>query len=170
MTNIILRNIVRFVFLVLFQVLILNHVNLGGYINPYLYVMFILMLPFETPKGLLLISAFLLGLSVDMFSDTSGLHAAACVLMAFFRPYILGVISSKQEYEPGIKPIIRDLGFSWYFSYALILVSIHHVFLFYLEVFGFGEFFHTFFRAFLSIMFTMLLLLLSQYLIYRPKK
>jgi len=164
------RNIIRFIFLLLFQVLILNNINLGGYINPYLYVMFILMLPFETPKGLLLISSFLLGLFVDMFSDTAGLHAAASTMMAFFRPYILGAVSSRQEYEPGIRPAIRDLGFKWFFSYALILVSIHHLVLFYLEVFGFSEFFQTFFRALQSIAFTLLLLVLSQYLLYKPKK
>jgi hypothetical protein len=170
MINLVSRNIIRFIFLVLFQVLILNNINLGGIINPYFYVLFILMLPFETPKWVLLISAFMLGISVDMFSDTSGLHAAACVLMAFSRPYILGVVSSRQEYEPGIKPTIRDLGFSWFFSYSLILVCIHHLLLFYLEVFGFREFFQTLLRTFLSILFTMLLLVLSQYIMYRPKK
>ena len=170
MINLVTRNIIRFVFLLFFQVLILNNINLGGYINPYFYVLFILMLPFETPKGLLLISSFLLGLFVDMFSDTAGLHAAACTFMAFCRPYILGVVSSKQEYEPGIQPIIRDLGFKWFFSYSLILVSIHHLLLFYLEMFGFSGFFHTFVRSLLSIAFTMLLLILSQYLMYRPKK
>lgn len=170
MINMVSRNIIRFIFLVLFQVFILNNINLGGYINPYFYVFFILLLPFETPKWLLLMSSFLLGLSVDMFSDTAGLNAAACVFMAFCRPYILGVVSSRQEYEPGIQPIIRDLGFNWFFSYALILVSIHHLLLFYLEVFSFSEFFHTFLRTFLSIAFTMLLLILSQYILYRPKK
>lgn len=170
MINLVLRNIIRFVFLVFLQVLILNNINLGGYINPYFYVLFILMLPFETPKWLLLMSAFLLGLSVDMFSDTAGLHASACVFMAYCRPYILNVVSSKQEYELGIRPTIRDLGFNWFFSYSLILVSIHHLLLFYLEVFGFGEFFHTLLRSLLSIVFTMILLILSQYLVYRPKK
>jgi rod shape-determining protein MreD len=170
MISLVTRNIIRLIFLVLFQVTILNYVALGGYINPYLYVMFILMLPFETPKWLLLISAFVLGISVDMFSDTAGIHAAACVFMAFARPGVLNLVSSRQEYEPGIQPIIRDLGFKWFISYTLILVVIHHILLFYLEVFSFREFFQTFFRAFLSIIFTMLLLILSQYVMYRPKK
>jgi rod shape-determining protein MreD len=170
MISLVARNIIRLIFLVLFQVTILNYVALGGYINPYLYVMFILMLPFETPKWLLLISAFVLGISVDMFSDTAGIHAAACVFMAFARPGVLNLVSSRQEYEPGIQPIIRDLGFKWFISYTLILVVIHHFLIFYLEVFSFREFFQTFFRAVLSIMFTMLLLILSQYVMYRPKK
>ncbi|MFA5783014.1 MAG: rod shape-determining protein MreD [Bacteroidales bacterium] len=170
MINLITRNIIRMIFLVFFQVVILNNIQLGGYINPYFYVLFILLLPFETPKWLLLISAFVLGLSVDMFSDTIGLHAAASVFMAYCRPGVLKIVSSRQEYEPGIQPIIRDLGFKWFFSYSLILVSVHHVILFYLEIFGFSEFFHTLLRAALSIMFTMLLLILSQYVMYRPEK
>ncbi|HNW98931.1 MAG TPA: rod shape-determining protein MreD [Bacteroidales bacterium] len=170
MINIVSRNILRFIFLVLFQVIILNSINLGGYINPYFYVLFILMLPFETPKWLLLISSFFLGFSIDIFSDTPGLHSAACVFMAYMRPYILGVVTSKQEYELGIQPNIRDLGFRWFFSYSLILVSIHHLILFYLEVFSFQEFFQTLLRTFLSIAFTVFLLILSQYILYRPKK
>lgn len=170
MISLITRNIIRLVFLVIFQVVVLNNVALGGFINPYLYVMFILMLPFETPKWLLLISAFVLGISVDMFSDTAGIHAAACVFMAFARPGVLNLVSSRQEYELGIQPIIRDLGFKWFLSYSLILVFIHHILIFYLEVFSFREFFQTFFRTLLSILFTMLLLILSQYVMYRPKK
>ena len=157
-------------FLVLFQVAILNNIEFGGYVNPYFYIVFILLLPFETPKWLLLVSAFILGLLVDMFSDTVGLHAAACVLMAYCRPWVLSAVSSKQEYELGIQPIIRDLGFRWFFSYALILVIIHHLLLFYLEVFGFSEFSQTLMRASFSIIFTMLLIILSQYIMYRPKK
>jgi len=170
MINQITRNIIRLVFLVFFQVAILNNIQLGGYINPFLYVLFILMLPFETPKWLLLISSFLLGISVDMFSDTMGIHAAACVFMAFCRPAVLNLVSSRQDYEPGFQPTIRDFGFKWFFSYSLILVIAHHILLFYLEVFSFSEFFQTLLRAVLSIIFTMLLLILSQYVMYRPKK
>ena len=164
------RNIFRFIFLVFFQVAILNNIQLGGFINPFLYILFILLLPFDTPKWLLLVSAFLLGIFVDMFSDTAGIHTAACVFMAFCRPAVLSLVSSRQDSEPGFQPILRDMGFKWFFSYSLILVIAHHILLFYLEVFSFSEFFHTLFRAFLSIIFTMLLLILSQYVMYRPKK
>ncbi len=170
MIKLIGRNILRLLFLVFFQVAILNKVELGGIVNPYLYVLFILLLPFETPKWLLLIAAFVCGLMIDMFSETAGLHASACVLMAFCRPGILKVISSKQDYEAGMRPIIQDLGFKWFFSYSLVLVGIHHLLLFYLEVFSFHEFFQTFFRMLLSIICTLSLIILSQYVIYRPKK
>ncbi|MCF8298941.1 MAG: hypothetical protein K9J13_15440 [Saprospiraceae bacterium] len=167
MNNVFLRNIIRFVVLILVQVFILNNIRLGGYINPYLYVYFILLLPFETPKWLLLISAFFLGLSVDYFSDTMGMHAAASVLMAFSRPLVLSLISSRREYEQGIKPSILDLGFRWFFTYSLILVAIHHLLYFYLEVFRTTEFFITLYRAFISIVFTILLIILTQVLFHK---
>jgi len=163
-------HIVRFVLLVLFQVLILNNIQLSGYLNPYFYVLFILMLPFETPRWLLLISAFLLGFSVDLFENTMGINIAACVLMAYLRPYVIQLVASKQEYEPGLEPCIRDLGFSWFISYSLILVFIHHFALFYIEVFRFSEFLTTFYRVMGSVIFTMVLITISQYLFYKPIK
>jgi len=87
-------NIVRFFFLILLQVLILNHINLGGYINPYFYVYFILLMPFSIPGWMLLIVSFFLGWGIDIFTNTIGLNAAACVLMAFFRPFVISAISS----------------------------------------------------------------------------
>lgn len=164
------KHIIRFIFLVLFQVLVLNNIQLGGYLNPYFYVLFILLLPFETPRWLLLISAFFLGFAVDIFENTMGINVAASVLMAFLRPYVIQMISSEKEYEPGLEPGIKDLGFSWFISYSSILVFVHHFALFYLEVFRFSEFFTTFYRVLASTVFTMVLIILSQYLFYKQKK
>ncbi len=170
MNNIYLKNILLFIFLIFFQVLILDNIQLGGYINPYFYVLFILLLPFETPKWLLLISAFFLGLSIDIFSGTLGIHAAATVFMAFCRPAIIKLVASKREYEPGIQPTIRDLGFKWFFSYSFLLILIHHFVLFYLEVFRFSDFLTTFYRVVISTFFTLSLVILSQYLFYKSKR
>jgi len=166
MTNLVIRNIVRFVFLILFQVLILNHINLGGYTNPYLYIYFILLLPFITPGWLLLILAFVTGLTIDMFTNTPGLNAAATLLMAFFRPFVIRSVSNVPVEELGIQPSLRLLGFKWFFSYAAILVLIHHTALFYLEIFRFSEFFQTLWRIALSSVFTLGLIFLSELLFY----
>ena len=163
------RNIIRFVGLVLIQVLILNHVSLGGYVNPYLYVLFILWLPFSTEGWILLSSAFLLGFSVDIFTNTPGLNAAACVAMAFARPFVIRAISTGTDFEPGSRPSIRGQGMRWFLSYAVILVLIHHTVLFYLEVFRFSEFFSTLLRVILSSLFTLVLVVLSEYLTIRKK-
>jgi len=165
-----LINIVRFIVLIFLQVLILDNINFGGHVNPYLYVYFILLLPFETPGWLLLISSFLLGFSIDLFSGTPGMHTASSVLMAFARPIIIKRIGSSKEFESGMEPSIRDLGFRWFFTYSLILIFIHHLALFYIEVFRLSGFFNTFQRVIYSTIFTVILVIISQYLFYKPSK
>ena len=164
------KNIIRFVLLVAFQVLILNHLNLGAYIYPAVYVYFILLLPFETAGWVLLLSSFALGLSVDFFSNTLGLNAAASVFMAFCRPGALKLLKSKREYEPGIQPGIMDLGFQWFFFYALILVVLHHTALFFLEVFSFSEIRQTLYRTGMSSAATIVLILVFQFLFTKQDK
>ena len=163
MINDIIKHIFRFFFLLLFQVLILNNIQLSGYLNPFLYVLFILMLPFQTPDWLVLILAFILGISVDMFDDTGGMHATASVLMAFARKPMLKLISPREGYDTAQNPTVQEFGFGWFFSYAGILVFIHHFFLFYMETFHFSGFFHTFTRMILSSVFTLALIFISQF-------
>ena len=170
MINILFKNILRFIFLVLLQVIILNKIQFSGFINPYLYVIFILMLPFDTPAWILITSAFFLGLCMDTFSNTMGMHAAASVLMAFCRPFLLAYIAPREGYEFENKPAIAYMGFNWYLSYAGILVLIHHICLFYIEVFSMNEFFSTLSRVVLSVCFTLLLILIIQYLFYSNKR
>src|ERR1051326_4039262 len=126
MINDVARNSLRFLFLVLFQVLILNHIQLSGYLNPFLYVLFILMLPFQTPDWLVLILSFLIGISIDMFSDTGGMHAAAAVFMGFIRKPILKIISPREGHDANMQPTVQQFGFNWFFSYAGILILLHH--------------------------------------------
>jgi rod shape-determining protein MreD len=159
-------NILRFFFLVFFQVLILNHINLGGYINPYFYIYFILLLPFDIPGWLLLVASFFLGLSIDIFTNTIGLNAAACVIMAFFRPFVITAISSGPESLIGDTPTLRNQGVKWFLYYSIILVLVHHASFFYLEIFRIREFAATFVRMLLSSAFTMVLVLISEYLLY----
>ncbi len=176
MKNNIIRYFLYFIVLVLVQVLILNNVQISGYINPYVYVLFILLLPFETPGWLLLMLSFLLGLTIDIFpqgiagwGSTLGIHTAATVLVAFLRPSVLAWINPRDEYEPGTLPGSSDYGIGWFFLYALILIGIHHFVLFYLEDFSLHHFFHTFFRSVLSLIFTILLVLIWEGFRYRPR-
>lgn len=157
------RYLLSFVVLVFLQVFILNNIQFSGYINPYIYVLFILILPFETPKWLLLVLAFILGLTVDLFSGTIGMHSSATVFMAFFRPYVLKVISPRDGYESETLPQLRYYGAGWFIRYSVILILIHHFFLFFIEVFRFSDFFATLARVILSSVFTIILVLISQY-------
>lgn len=170
MLNEVLRNGLRFVLLVLAQVLIVKNIDLGRFINPYLYVLFILLLPFETPNWLLLGVSFLLGIAIDMFYDTMGMHASACVFMAFCRPGVLKLFSPRDGYDFGTQPTIQYLGIPWFLSYAGILIFLHHLVLFYTEVFRFSEFFSTFVRVLGSSFFTIILVVITQFLFYRQKE
>lgn len=170
MSNIFFGNIIRFFILLFLQVLILNNINFGGYVNPYLYVYFILLLPFEIPGWLLLFLSFALGFGIDIFTGTLGMHTASSVLMAFARPIVIKTISSSKEYEAGMKPSIIDLGFRWFLTYTIILVFIHHFALFYIEVFRLSGFFNTLVRVIYSTIFTVVLVIITQYIFLKRSK
>lgn len=161
------KNIVRFILLVLVQVLILNNIRISGFMIPYVYVLFILLLPFETPGWLLLVVGFMLGMSIDLFMDTPGMHTFSTVFMAFLRPPVLKVIEPRDGYESGTYPRVAYYGFTWFLKYAAILIIVHHFVLFYIEIFRFGDFFLTFFRVILSSLITLLMIILSQFFVFR---
>lgn len=170
MLNSILVNIGRFLVLIFLQGVLLNDVNLwDGMAIPYLYILFLLMLPIETPRWLELIIGLVTGLSIDMFTNTAGIHASACVLLAFLRPVFLRAIAPRDGYEFGMKPTIGDMGIGWYLKYAAVLIFIHHTWLFYVEIYSLSGFFTTLLRVFLSSIFTFVLVILSQFLISKKK-
>ncbi len=149
-SKLILINILRFVVLVLTQVFIFNKINLGGTVNPMIYPLFIILLPFETNKNLSLVYGFLLGLSIDLFSGSIGLHTSAAVFMTFIRPLAFSILKSNKAFENGILPGINDLGAVWFVSYTALLVLSHHLFFFFAEAFSFDEFWHTSAKLMLS--------------------
>ncbi len=158
----------RFLILILVQVVVLNNVQFSGFINPFVYIMFIMMLPVRMPKTFLLLAAFLTGLVVDVFSNTMGMHAAACVFMAYVRPTVLRIMAPRDGYETESSPSVKELGFTWFLIYAAALTFIHHFILFYIEVFRFSEFFTTLLRVLLSSVATLLTIMISQYLFGKP--
>ena len=135
----VLQNIFRFVLLVLFQVLVLNNIQFLGYINPYLYILFILALPVQLPRWFLLIMAFVLGLTIDAFSNTIGMHAFATVFVAFFREGIIKLFTNIEEGN-NPTPSFHTFGVSAYIKYVVLMVIIHHTTLFILEAFSFSNF------------------------------
>ncbi len=170
MIKLVLSNLFRFLFLLLIQIVVFNNIGIFNMVNPYLYVLFIILLPLDTPLYLLLSLSFLMGLSVDTFSNTGGIHAAACTLIAFMRPLILLIITPRGGYEHQSVPNLRNMGIQWFLAYSITLVLIHHLVLFQIEVFRFNEFLITLTRSILSSIFTLLLILLSQYLTGSTKK
>jgi rod shape-determining protein MreD len=168
MINSILRFGLIFILIILLQVLLLNNIQFSGYINPYVYIMFILLLPIEIPSWLLLLLSFATGLIIDFFSGSTGMHTSATVLAGFIRPYILRIVSPKDGYESGSDPSMMIYGFRWFFLYTLLMVLVHHTTLFYLEIFRFADFFRTMLRVLLSTVFSMTFILLIEF--YRRGK
>lgn len=156
-----------FIALIAFQVLILNNIKLGGYINPYIYILFIMLLPFEIPGWLLLILGFLTGLTMDAFAGTLGMHSSATLFIAFLRPAILSNISTHQMADKKGSPALNIIDVSWFIKFTLITVFAHHFVLFYLETFSFVDFFSTLLRVILSTLVTAFFIVISQFFIMR---
>lgn len=159
-----------FLVLMAIQILLLNNIMLFDTGTGFLYVLFILLLPFEIQGWLLLVLSFFTGLTIDIFSNSLGLHTSACLVMSFARPYWLKLIAPRDGYEFGTKPTIGHLGISWFISYASVLVFIHHIWLFVLEIFKFSDLGTTLWRVFVSTLFTLTLIVIAQYLTYNSKR
>lgn len=132
--NAIFINALRFLGLLLLQVLVLNNINFLGYINPYLYILFILVFPFTGNKSLLIGLSFLLGLSIDFFSDSGGVHAAASVFIGYLRPFLLKFSFGVSYEYNAIK--LSKVTFSERLIYISLMVILHHLVLFSLEIFS----------------------------------
>lgn len=166
------RNIFRLILFILVQVFVLNKIpHLHRFIVPYLYFLFILWLPFTTPRLLLLFIGFVTGLSLDYFTLTPGLHAAACVLIAFVRPFMINLLISKEAAEITFhEPSPRGLGWGPYLLYALVLTFLHHLYLTLLEWLQFGSFLDFIIKAGATTGISMLLILIVELLFPRRQK
>ena len=131
--------VVRFASLLLLQVLVFKQIQLGGswFASTQLivYPIFILLLPLKMPRSLVIFLAFILGLSVDMFYDSPGIHASASVLLGFMRPTILRGLAPSGGYDIDSNPTKRKYGVVWFAQYAGILLALHLFWYFCLEVF-----------------------------------
>jgi rod shape-determining protein MreD len=158
-----LTNIFRFIILIALQILVFNNIKLFGYLNPFPYVLFIILYPVNSNKSLLLLSSFLLGLTLDMFSDTGGIHATACLILAFIRPYIFK-FSFGLSYEYQTIKISEKISSKRIF-FILISVYIHHFIIYTLELLRFGLILDIFLRTLLNTLFTTIICILTIYLI-----
>jgi len=157
---------IMFIGLVLIQVLILNHIQFSGFVNPYIYILFVLLLPFSSPKYAVLLLAFLMGITIDIFSNSLGIHTFATVFAAYFRGFVIQAISSREEDRTDYPGLMQNK-WRWFLSYITIMVVIHHFVLFYIEVFTFANFFGTLARVFFSSLFSIFAIVLSQFIVFR---
>ena len=162
MIKIILKYFVLFIFLMLMQTLVLNKMQISGYINPYAYIFFILMLPMEIPGWALLSLGVLSGLSIDLFANTLGIHASATLFLAFVRPYLLAAISPREGFDSNTLPSASQYGWIWFVRYVTLATLIHHFALFIIEVWSFSHFMDTVLKWVLSSFFTIICLMIAE--------
>lgn len=168
--SLIFQNIGRFVFLLLIQVLVMNNLYLGGYINIFLYVLAIAMLPTNTGKIPMLLIAFASGFVVDLFSNVMGLHTCAAVVVAMMRIIFLDKILTKGEQVEISTPNMYAVSLSQYLWYLGIMVAGYNLVYFILELFSFNDFFKIVILTILSTIGTMLLAVLYQLAFADPNK
>ena len=167
-----LRNMVRLILFLAIQVYILNKIpHLHRFITPYLYYLFILWLPFSVSRMGLLITGFITGLALDYFMMTPGLHAAACVLIAYVRPFIISILTPKDTSGFNYRePSPRAMGWTPYMVYALILTLLHHGYMVFLEWLDFGSFLDFLIKIVTTTGISMLLILTVELLFPRRLK
>jgi hypothetical protein len=170
--NSIVKNIFRFIFFILVQVFVLNKVPpLHQFIIPYLYFLFILWLPFNINRFFLLIISFLLGLTLDYFSGTQGLHAAPCVLIAYLRPFLLNLLIPQETTEQSyVEPSIKSMGWAPYSLYVVLLTFVHHFYLVLIEWLQFGNFIYFIGKVAGTTAVSLLLIFITEMLFFRKAK
>ncbi len=131
------RNTIRFILLVLIQVVLINQIEVTVFLSPMIIVFFLIALPFNTPHWLLLLSSFVMGLTIDAFMNTPGITAFALVLVAFIRPLVLKLNQPRDGYQVGNTPSVNHLGWAWFLKYSSLLVIVFH--LCYFVILGFGQ-------------------------------
>jgi hypothetical protein len=135
----------RFVLITLLQGLILHRINIGGphfnYIHLSIYPLFIMLMPVQTGRMLLIVLGFVLGISIDIFYDSPGLHASASIFTAFIRPYVLSAIEPRGGYKINAVPNRAQFGLNWFARYVSILLALHLFWYFAIEVFQISQIF-----------------------------
>lgn len=170
MNNKLIINIVRFIGLLLLQVLVIDNIRLGYFVHPCVYVLFIFLLPFNIQNWQLLLLGFATGFSVDLFNGTPGLNAAATVMIAFIRPYIINAMTRRKDINPNDEPSISNMGISWFSTYSVILLLIHNFCLFILETFSFKLIGIVITETLLSVISSLILILILSLLFKKSNK
>lgn len=164
----ILINIFRWLILLFVQIFLLRNMAFYNLSTPFIYVLFILVLPFQLPNLLLYIIAFITGLTLDSFYDTLGVHTSACVALAFVRILFISVSLNREAIDEP-EPSLGNMGFRWFSLYAVLCIFAHHIVLFFLEAFKLTSLTYTLGRTLLSIVFTLFTVLLVEFIFHNRK-
>jgi rod shape-determining protein MreD len=156
-------NLVRWLLLLFIQIFLLRNMSFYDLATPFVYVLFLLLLPFGIPNILLYLIAVFTGLTLDAFYDTIGVHIAACVTLAYVRILFITVSLNREGFDEP-EPTLGNMGFKWFSIYAIFCIFAHHLVLFFLEAFKLSEISYTLLRCLASGIFTLLTVLLIEFI------
>lgn len=165
-----LKYIGHFLIVIIIQVFILNNVFILDILHPYLYLVFIFMLPLNINHGFLMVISFFTGTVIDIFSYTYGIHAMAAVLAGFARPFLIKAFVSENVPDVIFEPHIKTLGIRSYIIYVLVLTFIHHFVLLLVEAFSFYHFYYTFFKIIVNTLFTFVVVLIYDLIAFYKRR
>lgn len=158
-----------FVGLLFLQVVVLSNLNASKYVFPFVYVLFLFVLPKSIPRWMLLLVGFILGSVVDLYLHSYGTHAFSCTVVAFVRPFLLATVAPKDFSSDEGAITVYDIGFQKYLLYTGVLLLIHHVFVFLIDELRVGDVFTFIKQVFVSTLVSMFLILCMQYIFNKKK-
>lgn len=171
-SKIILSNVIRFVLILLVQVLILKRIWLEVDGRPSFqvlaYPLFLMILPFKMPRIVLMLLGFLLGILIDQFYTPMGLHAGALVLLAYTRPWILSLLAPRDGYNMNHSPTLKRMGRNWFLKYSASLLLLHTFFYFSLEAFTFAYLYEILWQTFTSFAISFIFIIIFM-LVFNPE-
>ena len=164
------KNIIRFIVFVALQTIIFNQLEIGYGFHLMIHPLFIMLLPFELGVISLMGLAFLMGIIIDIFSNTYGLHASSLVMMAYLRPIVFKFYGPREGYDPLKEPNVFDMGNRWFTYVFGILLLAHHFWYFLVEIFQFNQFFFILQKTIFSAVPSFLICLLLQSFLIKKSK
>lgn len=170
MNNIWVKYILNFILIVLIQGLVVNNLEFSEYLNPMIYPVMIMLLPFEVNVIVTMAVALFLGLGIDAFSNTFGLHTSSLLVIAYLRPTILNYIKPRDGYDNTLLPSVHDMGFLWFIGYTSTLLFIHHIWFFTFEILRFDLIILILGKTFFSLVLSLSLIVIFEYIFYKPSK
>ncbi|MHC2992306.1 hypothetical protein OB13_12145 [Pontibacter sp. HJ8] len=165
-----LGHFIQFVLFVALQILLMDSLVLFSTGFCFIYIAFLLFLPIHLNRVLLLFLGFVAGFAVDIFYDTMGIHAAASVLLAYLRPFILNLLTPRDGYDANDSVNIHIMGWRWFLAYALTLILVHHAAVFLLEIFSLEGLWSAVPKILLSVLFTGVVMVILQLLFFSIKR
>ena len=170
--SILVKNILRCILFIFVQVYVLDRIHLHRMVTPYIYFLFILWLPFRMQRSSLMIVAFIYGFILDSFRHSPGFHTAACVLIAYIRPFLVNIFIPQEGADNNFEePSIKSMGgIMPYVIFIGVMSILHHGWLYLLEAWQFGSFWYFFVKTILSTVLSMLLIILTELIFVRKQR